>query len=231
MTSFITTAERTIGRLGAARRQVAGRTADQVVKRGLDLALLALGAAIVLPLVALAALAIRLVDRGPVFYAQERRGLGGRTIRVWKLRTMYCDSAARLERHLAENPAARAEWNRFFKLRNDPRVLPVVGAFLRRSSIDELPQLWNLLRGEMTLVGPRPLPDYHLAAFDGAFRHLRQSVVPGLTGLWQVAARSDGDSSAMRQLDSAYVANHSLALDLRILLRTVVVVLAAKGAR
>jgi lipopolysaccharide/colanic/teichoic acid biosynthesis glycosyltransferase len=85
--------------------------------------------------------------------------------------------------------------------------------------------------GEMTLVGPRPLPDYHLAAFDGAFRHLRQTVVPGLTGLWQVSARSDGDTDTLRQLDSAYIADRSLGLDLQILLRTVAVVLTGRGAR
>ena len=164
MTAYSATVNQTHRQLGAAtrRRQV---EADQWLKRGLDLALVVLSAAMFLPLIGLAALAIQLVDRGPVFYAQERRGLGGRRIKVWKLRTMYCDSAARLERHLAENPAAREEWNRFFKLRHDPRVLPWIGGLLRRSSIDELPQVWNLLAGEMTLVGPRPLHDYHLAAF------------------------------------------------------------------
>jgi lipopolysaccharide/colanic/teichoic acid biosynthesis glycosyltransferase len=220
------------GQLGATvRRPQAGQPVELGLKRGLDLVVVLLAAAMFLPLIGLAALAIQLVDRGPVFYAQERRGLGGRRIRVWKLRTMYCDAAARLERHLAENPAARAEWNRFFKLRHDPRVLPWIGGLMRRSSIDELPQVWNLLVGEMTLVGPRPLPDYHLAAFDGGFRHLRQTVVPGLTGLWQVSSPSDGDTAVLRRLDCAYIANRSLALDLQILLRTVAVVLTGRGAR
>ena len=233
MTALAATVNQTIRRPGVALGRPPARTApaERRLKRGLDLAVVLLSAAIVLPLIGLAALAIRLVDRGPVFYAQERRGLGGRVIRVWKLRTMYCDAAARLDRHLAENPAARAEWSRFFKLGHDPRVLPWIGGFLRHSSIDELPQVWNLLRGEMTLVGPRPLPDYHLAAFDGAFRHQRQSVVPGLTGLWQVAARSDGDAQVMRRLDGFYIANRSLRLDLVILVRTVAVVLAGRGAR
>ena len=106
-----------------------------------------------------------------------------------------------------------------------------VGRFLRRFSIDELPQVLNVLWGEMTLVGPRPLPDYHLAAFDGAFRHQRQTVTPGLTGLWQVAARGDGDVMVMRRLDGFYIANRSIGLDLLILLRTVAVVLAGRGAR
>jgi lipopolysaccharide/colanic/teichoic acid biosynthesis glycosyltransferase len=229
MTAYNATVNQ-INQLCAATRRRPTQS-DQWLKRGLDLALVVLSAAIFLPLVGLAALAIQLVDRGPVFYAQERRGLGGRRIRVWKLRTMYRDSAARLERHLAANPAAREEWNRFFKLRHDPRALPWIGGLLRRSSIDELPQIWNLLVGEMTLVGPRPLPDYHLAAFDADFRERRQAVVPGLTGPWQVAARSDGDLGAMRRLDGFYIANQSNGLDVRILARTAVVVLTGRGAR
>ena len=229
MTAYTATFNQARRQIGASVRRPA--PSNQWLKRGLDVALVLASAAVFLPLIGLAALAIQLVDRGPVFYAQERRGLGGRRIRVWKLRTMYQDSAARLERHLAENPAAREEWNRFFKLRHDPRVLPWIGGLLRRSSIDELPQVWNLLVGEMTLVGPRPLPDYHLAAFDGAFRHQRQTVTPGLTGLWQVAARSDGDAMVMRRLDGFYIANRSIGLDLLIVLRTVAVVLAGRGAR
>jgi len=229
MTAYTAAFDQASQQIGAVVRRPA--QSGQGLKRGLDVALVLLSAAVYLPLIGLAALAIQLVDRGPVFYAQERRGLGGRRIRVRKLRTMYQDSTARLERHLAETPAAREEWSRFFKLRHDPRVLPWIGGLLRRSSIDELPQVWNLLVGEMTLVGPRPLPDYHLAAFDGAFRHQRQTVVPGLTGLWQVAARSDGDAMVMRRLDGFYIANRSLGLDLQILLRTVAVVLVGRGAR
>jgi len=229
MTAYTTTFNQASRQIGGSVRRPA--PSNRWMKRGLDVALVLASAAVFLPLIGLAALAIQLVDRGPVFYAQERRGLGGRRIRVWKLRTMYQDSAARLERHLAANPAAREEWSRFFKLRHDPRVLPWIGGLLRRSSIDELPQVWNLLAGEMTLVGPRPLPDYHLAAFDGAFRHQRQTVTPGLTGLWQVAARGDGDVMVMRRLDGFYIANRSIGLDLLILLRTVAVVLAGRGAR
>jgi lipopolysaccharide/colanic/teichoic acid biosynthesis glycosyltransferase len=102
---------------------------------------------------------------------------------------------------------------------------------LRCSSFDELPQLWNILRGEMTLVGPRPLPDYHLAAFDVGFVRLRQSVVPGLTGLWQISCRSDGDNAAFVRWDGAYIRDWSLRLDLVILLRTMLTVLSCKGAR
>jgi lipopolysaccharide/colanic/teichoic acid biosynthesis glycosyltransferase len=200
-------------------------------KRWLDLVLALVGIVLYLPTIGLAALAVLTVDPGPVFYAQKRRGKDGKPVRVWKLRTMYRDADARLERHLRENPAARDEWSRFFKLREDPRILPVIGRFLRRSSIDELPQLWNVLRGDMALVGPRPLPDYHLASFDADFRELRQTVVPGMTGLWQVSCRSDGDAALLRALDTFYVRNRSLALDVYILLRTVGVVIAGRGAR
>jgi lipopolysaccharide/colanic/teichoic acid biosynthesis glycosyltransferase len=216
---------------GAAGVGIRARPADFWLKRSLDLVVAVAGAAFYLPIIVAAVLAVQFVDRGPIFYAQVRRGHGGRPIRVWKLRTMYRDSAARLERHLMADPRAQREWCRYFKLRRDPRVLPWVGDFLRRSSIDELPQIWNLIRGEMTLVGPRPLPDYHLDAFDREFRRLRQSVVPGLTGLWQVAVRSDGDCAALRRLDSYYIKNWSLRLDLSILLRTVRVVLTGRGAR
>jgi len=201
------------------------------LKRTLDLVVAVAGAAFYLPIIVVAVVAVQLVDPGPIFYAQTRRGYAGRCIHVLKLRTMFCDSAARLERHLDADPQAQREWSRHFKLRRDPRVLPWVGGFLRRSSIDELPQIWNLIKGEMTLVGPRPLPDYHLAVFDQGFRRLRQSVVPGLTGLWQVAVRSDGDHRMLRRLDSYYVFNRTIGLDLRILLLTAAVVLSGRGAR
>jgi lipopolysaccharide/colanic/teichoic acid biosynthesis glycosyltransferase len=219
----------------SARSLAAGKKARRPahfwLKRTVDVVVALAGAVFYLPILVAAALAVQLVDPGPVFFAQERRGHHDRRIKVWKLRTMYGDAGARLERHLAVDLAARREWRRHFKLRNDPRILPWIGAFLRRSSIDELPQIWNLIRGDMTLIGPRPLPDYHLQVFGRDFRRLRHSVVPGLTGLWQVAVRSDGDNVMLQRLDTFYVRNWSIALDFRILLMTCSAVLMGRGAR
>lgn len=183
-----------------------------------------------LPIVLLAAIWIKLTSRGPAFYRQTREGLGGKRIDVWKLRTMQMDGERILEQWLEKHPEDREHWHRHYKLKRDPRLLPVIGPLLRQTSLDELPQLWSIVIGEMSLVGPRPLPDYHLECFTAEFRELRTRVLPGLTGLWQVTTRGLGDTESIETLDTYYIRNWSPWLDLYILARTVTAVALARGA-
>ena len=183
-----------------------------------------------LPVLALAAAWIKLTSRGPAFYRQVRQGLGGERLTVWKLRTMHVNGDSLLEDWFRLHPEDQAHWNLHFKLQRDPRILPAIGRLLRRTSLDELPQLWSVLKGEMSLVGPRPLPGYHLEQFSREFRTLRTRVLPGLTGLWQVSARSDGDLKVQEALDTYYIRNWSPWLDLYIVARTVAAVICGRGA-
>jgi Undecaprenyl-phosphate galactose phosphotransferase WbaP len=201
------------------------------LKRALDLAIAIPTAILLLPLIGVLVIAVKCVDPGPAFYVQKRIGRDGRIVTVVKIRSMYVDAEQRLEHHLRDNPAARVEWERRFKLCDDPRILTIIGTFIRRSSLDELPQLWNIIRGEMSLIGPRPLPAYHAMSFDEEFQKIRASVTPGLTGLWQVTTRSDGDLTVLKAQDLFYIKNRSIWLDLFILLQTVPAVLSGNGAR
>jgi Undecaprenyl-phosphate galactose phosphotransferase WbaP len=218
------------GVLGLEIRQNLLIPFNRWMKRGLDLALASVAGLLSLPLILIAVAWIKRVSPGPAFFLQEREGEGGRKIRVRKLRTMYLDADMLLLRFLERDPAARDEWQRYFKLKRDPRILPGIGHLLRRTSLDEVPQLWNVLKGEMSLVGPRPFPNYHLAQFDSDFRAIRTRVPPGLTGLWQVSARSNGDLKIQESLDTYYIRNWSLWLDLHILARTVRAVISRDGA-
>jgi len=219
------------GVLGLEVRQNLLVPFNRWIKRGMDLAMTLIVGIVSIPVLAVAALWIKIVSPGASpFYCQTREGEGRRSIGVWKLRTMYPDADRLLREHLERYPEAREEWESHLKLRNDPRILPGVGTLLRRTSLDELPQLLNIVKGEMTLVGPRPFPRYHLDHFASPFREFRAKVTPGLTGLWQVSARSDGDLKVQEALDTFYIRNWSLWLDLYILARTVRAVLLSKGA-
>jgi lipopolysaccharide/colanic/teichoic acid biosynthesis glycosyltransferase len=198
---------------------------DLAVKHALDLLLALVGLLLLLPLLLLIGLAILLAMGRPVLFAQERVGLHGRRFRMLKFRTMVKGAEeqrdALLDRNETRGPA--------FKMRDDPRVTPL-GRFLRKWSLDELPQLVNVLLGSMSLVGPRPLPPQEQADVRGLHRR-RLSMKPGITGLWQVSGRNDLGFDEWMRLDLAYVDEWSLGLDLRILTRTLPAVLLARGAR
>ncbi len=206
-------------------------TADAIAKRSVDI----LGAALLLaafgPLALATGLAIRVRSPGPLLYGQQREGLHGRPFRILKLRTMYTDAAERLRVRLEKDPAAAAEWAQNGCLRQDPRVTGRLGAFARRYSLDEIPQFWNVLTGDMSLVGPRPLRAVDAETlFDDDTRRLRLHVRPGLSGLWQV--RRSGKSDIMRnvaELDLLYLRTRSLWLDLWILWKTPRAVLSGGG--
>jgi exopolysaccharide production protein ExoY len=194
------------------------------LKRALDVVAVAAALPFLMPLILLLAWLIRR-DGGPAFYVQDRVGMNGRIFRLWKLRTMVPDAEERLADHLARNPAARAEWHETQKLKNDPRITRV-GRLLRKTSIDELPQLWNVLRGEMSLVGPRPMMPAQQSLYPGkAYYQLR----PGLTGFWQISKRNETAFAGRADFDADYAARLSLFTDISVLLRTVRIVLRGTG--
>ncbi|PYE55744.1 exopolysaccharide biosynthesis polyprenyl glycosylphosphotransferase [Deinococcus yavapaiensis] len=198
-------------------------------KRVFDVVLTVLSAPLWVPLCAVLALLIWLEDRAHPLFLQRRIGLHGKTFLTWKFRTMVPDAEGVLQRHLAANPALRAEWEANHKLQDDPRVTRI-GRILRKYSLDEVPQLVNVLIGEMSLIGPRPLPEYHVQALSHSVQLVRTRVRPGMTGLWQVSGRSEAGNAGMERWDPYYVNNCSLWLDLVILARTVGAVLKSSGA-
>lgn len=186
--------------------------------------LVVLTAPVVVPLVLLLALLV-LRDGGNPFYSQERIGRNGVRYRIWKLRSMVVNADQRLAEYLEQNAEARAEWDTTQKLRNDPRVTRF-GRFLRKCSLDELPQLWNVFRGDMSLVGPRPMMPEQQALYPGeAYYRMR----PGITGFWQISERNQTSFAARAFYDERYERAVSLRTDLSVLFQTVAVVMRATG--
>jgi Undecaprenyl-phosphate galactose phosphotransferase WbaP len=199
-----------------------------IAKRALDIIGAGLGLVVLSPFFLIVALMVR-ADGGPAFFAHQRVGRGGKLFGCLKFRSMVVDSQARLESLLANDPVARAEWEATRKLKNDPRITRI-GRFLRSTSLDELPQLINVLRGEMSLVGPRPVQEAEIDRYYGASAAHYMAVRPGITGLWQVSGRSETSYESRVALDVSYVSRPSLLADISILLRTPVAVLSRRGA-
>ena len=208
---------------------VPGRPASSAAKRLIDVVGAFCGLVMLFPVLLLIAVLIRLDSRGPILFRQKRIGLGGQEFWCLKFRTMVSDAEARLRDLEARNESAGGV---LFKIKDDPRITPL-GRLLRRTSLDEFPQLWNVLQGEMSLVGPRPLQirdSEKLEQLDSNGYARRLTVLPGVSGPWQVGGRSNTDSNRMLKLDLEYVEQWSIATDLAILFKTVVVVLAGRGA-
>ena len=200
----------------------------RVVKRWADILLIVGSMPVTLLVLGVVSALVKLSSPGPVFYSHRRIRKGGTFFSMWKFRTMCVDSAEVLEKHLAKHPEARMEWNQTHKLRDDPRITPI-GAILRRYSLDELPQLWNVLTGQMSLVGPRPIVAAEVEKYGDHF-DCYCSVNPGLTGLWQVSGRSALSYDARVGLDCTYVEQWSLVKDVVILGRTLSSVANQDGA-
>jgi lipopolysaccharide/colanic/teichoic acid biosynthesis glycosyltransferase len=200
----------------------------RVVKRLFDLLLVLIALPVLLPAMLIVAAAVRFTSPGPVFFSHRRISFGGAFFSMWKFRTMSVDSAERLEHYLSRHPKARAEWNLTHKLKHDPRVTPV-GNFLRRFSLDELPQVWNVIAGRMSLVGPRPIVAAEVEKYGRCFDYYCR-VKPGVTGLWQVSGRSKLTYPERVKLDRTYVEQWSLLGDVKVLIRTAKSVVNQDGA-
>jgi lipopolysaccharide/colanic/teichoic acid biosynthesis glycosyltransferase len=210
-------------RPGVLRRRLARR---EISKRAFDLGLAIFLLPVILPFIIVLSL-FAMLDGGPAFFGQMRVGRGGRLFRCWKIRTMVVDAEARLARHLKDDPEAAAEWRAYRKLSADPRITRL-GRFMRETSLDELPQIFNVLRGEMSFVGPRPVVEPEMEEYRG-YEWAYKSVRPGITGLWQVSGRNDVSYAERVALDVRYARSRSLKLDLVIIVRTAGAVLNRTG--
>lgn len=197
-------------------------------KRLTDLLILSVCAPLYLPLMIALAMVVKVSSAGPIFYSQRRLGLRGKSFQAWKFRTMVPNADEILKEYLESNPELQEEWEKDHKLRNDPRITRI-GKILRKTSLDELPQLWNVFVGEMSLVGPRPIVQDEVEKYGQVFEEYKR-VLPGITGFWQVSGRNNTTYEKRVSLDSEYVRNWSLGWDIRILMRTIKTVLLREGA-
>jgi Undecaprenyl-phosphate galactose phosphotransferase WbaP len=200
----------------------------QAIKRMVDFGLIFISLPVLIPVFLLLMLVIKLDSPGPIFYTQKRIGRDGHNILIWKFRTMMVNAEAVLEAMLEKDNVLRGEWDLNFKLKNDPRITRV-GGFLRRTSLDELPQLWNVLKREMSLIGPRPIVAEEISLYGDDFEIFKQ-VPPGMTGMWQISGRNDLSYDERIGLDVYYVQNWSIWLDMHILMHTLLIVLQGSGA-
>jgi Undecaprenyl-phosphate galactose phosphotransferase WbaP len=200
----------------------------RLTKRCMDFVASIMAVIVLLPLLFYLAVAVKMSSRGPILYGHERIGRNGRRFRAWKFRTMFQNSSLVLDQYLEANPELQEEWTRDHKLKYDPRITRI-GRLMRKTSLDELPQLWNVILGDMSLVGPRPIVDAEVAKY-GLYYGLYTMVKPGITGLWQVSGRNNTTYEERVQLDAYYVRNWSPWMDVFLLLKTIRIVLFAKGA-
>ncbi len=199
-------------------------------KRGFDIIFSLFALIVSLPIAIPIMIAIKLTDRGPIFYKQKRVGYQGKEFYIYKFRSMYPDADKRLKEILEKDPEAKKEWEKTFKLKNDPRITKI-GKFLRKTSLDELPQFINVLKGEMSVVGPRPVIKEELEKYYKNRAKQYISVKPGITGYWQVESRSNIDNYRQRvAMDVWYIKNKSIWLDIKIIVKTVKVMITGKGA-
>jgi len=203
-------------------------TVYERAKRVLDVGLAVFAIVFLAPLLLVIMAAVHLQDGGPILFCHARIGRHGRPFKCLKFRSMAVDAQLRLDAYLERDPQARAEWARDRKLRSDPRVTPI-GRFLRRSSLDELPQLFNVLRGDMSLVGPRPIVEAEAIKYGGCFQYYC-AVRPGITGLWQVSGRNDVSYDVRVALDTQYVRSIGLLQDLKIIALTIPAILMRRGS-
>ena len=199
-----------------------------LTKRIIDILIIMFFSPIWIPLMLILAILTKITSKGPIFYGHKRIGKNHKEIKCWKFRSMCINSQEILEQILKTDPVRRAEWEKDRKFLNDPRVTKF-GKFLRKTSLDELPQIFNILKGDMSLVGPRPVTEPELVKY-GKYQDYVLSVLPGLSGMWQISGRSDTGYEERISFDSYYIQNWSIWLDMWILLKTVWVVLSGKGA-